>query len=328
MKPFNILLLLIVIVFTSCGKTESTVVGKNGQLSVEGTQLVNISGEPIVLRGMSYGWHIWWPQFWNADVVKTLRDDWHCTVIRAAMGVGPDSSYLDQPEWSKGLMKTVVDAAIDLGIYVIIDWHAHDAHKHPDEAREFFAEMAETYGNYPNVIYEIYNEPVRVSWDSVKVYSELVIESIRKYDPDNIILVGNPHWAQDVHVVADDPLTGYDNIMYTLHFYAATHKAWLRERGDYALKKGIPLFVSEYGICEASGQGSLDIEEWDSWMQWMEENRISWCKWSVADKDETCSVLIPGADASGKWEHSDLKESGVLTRDLLRKLNSGFFEPE
>ncbi len=296
-------------------------VAQHGQLAVEGTQLVDAQGEPIVLRGMSLGWHIWWPQYWNADVVRWLRDDFRCTVVRAAMGLGPEGGYQDDPDHALTLMREVVDASIDAGLYVIIDWHDHHAHQRTDLAREFFSEMAKQYGARPNVIYEIYNEPVDVEWATVKAYAEDVIAAIRKHDPDNVILVGSPHWDQDVHLAADDPIQGASNLMYTLHFYAATHKAELRQRGDYALQKGLPLFVSEYGGSEASGQGALDMEEWGAWMDWMESHRISWCKWSVSDKEETCSILVPGADPRGGWPQSALTASGLHTRELLRELN-------
>jgi endoglucanase len=296
-------------------------VQQHGQLAVRGTRLLDSSGEPIVLRGMSFGWHIWWPQFWNADVVDWMRDDFGCTVLRAAMGLGHEGGYEDDPERAVKLVKHVVDASIAAGIYVIIDWHDHNAHERTDLARDFFVDMARTYGSYPNVIYEIYNEPVEVDWATVKAYSEEVIGAIRAVDPDNIILIGSPHWDQDVHLAADDPITGVDNLMYTLHFYAATHKQELRRRGSYALEKGLALFVSEYGGTQASGNGPLDMDEWQAWIAWMESNGISWCKWAIADKDETCSILVPGADPKGRWPLSALKESGLHTRRLLRRLN-------
>jgi endoglucanase len=298
---------------------------KHGRLSVKGTQIVDARGEPIALAGMSFGWHNWWPQYWNADAVKWLRDDWKCTVLRAAMGVEPDSGYLRQPEFSRTLVKKVADACIQNGIYVIIDWHDHNAHNHPDAAVKFFTEMAGTYGKFPNVIYEIYNEPMEADWKTVKAYSEKVIAAIRAVDPDNLILVGSPHWDQDVHIAADNPISGFSNLLYTLHFYAGTHKAWLRERGDYALRKGIAIFVSEYGGCDASGDGPIDKNEWNLWMDWMDAKGISWCAWSVSDKRETCSVLQPGAAASGGWSKEDLKESGRIVRDLIRGVNAGKF---
>jgi endoglucanase len=293
----------------------------HGRLSVKGTQLVDAKGEPIVLRGMSFGWHNWWPQYWNEDVVRWMRDDWNCTVLRAAMGVEPNDGFLARPEASKALVKTVVDACIKDGLYVIIDWHDHAAERHLEQAKAFFAEMAQTYGRYPNVIYEIYNEPLAVPWDTVKSYSEQVIAAIREKDPNNVILVGCPHWDQDIHSVASGPIQGVTNVMYTVHFYAATHKESLRKRSDGALEKGVPIFVSEYGGCNSAGNGALDMDQWKAWVDWMEARKISWCCWSIADKDETCSVLVKGASPKGGWQAKDLKPSGQHARELLRTLN-------
>jgi len=181
--------------------------------------------------------------------------------------------------------------------------------------------MASTYGSHPNVIYEIFNEPDSETWPQVKNYSTQVIAAIRAIDPDNIILVGSPHWDQDVNLPAVDPINGYSNLMYTLHFYAATHKTALRQVAKDALNKGLPLFISESAGSEASGNGFLDNAEWNTWIKWAEQKKISWVTWSVSDKDETCSVLLPTASSTGNWKNKDLKESGIKTRALIRKYN-------
>lgn len=292
-------------------------VKEHGRLSVKGTNLVNEQGKVVIMRGVSYGWHNWWPRFYNEKSVQWLRDDWKCMVVRAAMGVGPQKSYLDQPEWSKKTIEAVVRGAIENNVYVIIDWHSHELRL--EESKAFFSDMAARYGAFPHVIYEIFNEPVRDSWADVKQYSIEVIKSIREHDPDNVILVGSPHWCQDVHLVADDPISGFDNLMYTMHFYAGTHRQFLRDRCNYALRKGIPLFVSESAGMEASGNGPIDDEEWKIWRDWMFENNISWITWSISDKNETCSMLLPQASSEGNWKESDLKESGKKTRSLLRE---------
>jgi len=236
------------------------------------------------------------------------------------MGIEPAKGYLKDSADSKEKIEAVINGAIDAGIYAIIDWHSHNIQT--KEAKGFFTEMATKYGKYPNVIYEIFNEPDQESWKEVKAYSEEVIAAIRAVDPDNVILVGNPHWDQDVHLVADDPLQHQTNIMYTLHFYAATHKDELRKRGDYALRKGIPIFISESAGMEASGNGALNDEEWQRWIDWAERNKISWITWSVSDKDETCSVLKKTAASTGEWKEEDLKASGIRARELIRKYNS------
>ena len=312
-----IISLTLILILTSIVSINAQPVKEHGKLSVEGTQLVNQNGDPVVLRGVSYGWHNWWPRFYNASTVKWFRDDWGATVVRAAMGVDPDRGYLKSRDWSLEKIEAVIEAAIENNVYVIIDWHSHKVHT--NEAKEFFTRMAKKYGHHPHVIYEIFNEPERIAWEPVKQYSIEVMKAIREIDPDNIILVGSPHWCQDLHIVADDPIEGFSNIMYTLHFYAATHKQFLRDRGDYALSKGIPIFVSECAGMEATGDGPINHEEWQTWLNWMEANKLSWVTWSIADKNETCSMLLPSASSEGGWKEEDMKEWGIMTRKNLRK---------
>lgn len=199
-------------------------------------------------------------------------------------------------------------------MYVIIDWHSHGIHT--EDAVAFFKEMALRYKGIPNVIYEIFNEPVDNSWEEVKAYAEEVIDCIRSIDSEALILVGSPHWDQDIHLAADNPLADARNVMYTLHFYAASHKEFLRERAEYALKKGLPIFVSECAGMEASGDGKIDKEEWNRWLAWMNKHSISWAAWSVSDKDETCSMFYPTSPDSG-WADDDIKEWGLIVKNSL-----------
>ncbi|MCK9206056.1 MAG: cellulase family glycosylhydrolase [Salinivirgaceae bacterium] len=295
---------------------------QHGRLNVQGTQLVDSAGKPIILRGMSFGWHNWWPRFYNTDAVAWLADDWKVTAVRAAMGIEPTGGYLTDSVLAVTKIKAVIEGAIEQGIYVIIDWHSHNINL--TEAKAFFKYMAETYGHTPNVIYEIFNEPDEESWAEVKAYSIEIIETIRAIDPDNIILVGSPNWDQDLNVVADDPITGYSNLMYTMHFYAGTHGQWLRDRCDYALGKGIPIMVSESAGTEASGDGTINYTEWNAFIQWMEQNQISWFCWSIADKDESSAVLNTTASSTGNWSEADLKQSGKDCRNLFRKYHYNY----
>ena len=270
--------------------------------------------------GTTAGWHNIWPRFYNKKVVRTLKNDWNATVVRAAMGVTTvEDNYLDNPSFALECVEKVVKAAIKEDIYVIIDWHAHEMHT--KEAKAFFAQMAQKYGKYPHVIYELYNEPVEDSWESLKQYASEIITEIRKYDPDNIILMGCPHWDQDVHVVAESPLRGFSNIMYTLHYYASTHKEYLRDRMEDAVKRGIPIFVSESGVTEASGNGVIDPESQQLWLDRMEKLKISWLCWSLSDKDESCSMLLPRATATGPWPEDVIKRSGKMVREYLKRYN-------
>lgn len=311
-------LILLLVGFQSFSQT----VSHHGQLQVVGTQLQNAKGEDLTLRGASFGWHSFWPRFYNKGAVSWLATDFKATVVRAAMGIETgNGTYIQDPKFATQTIEAVIDGAIAADVYVIVDWHSHNINL--KEAREFFDYISKKYGNKPHVIYEIFNEPDEETWPEVKAYSEEIIKVIRRNDPDNIILVGCPKWDQAIDLPAADPILGQTNLMYTMHFYAATHKKWLRDRTDAAIAKGLPVFVSESAGMEATGDGPLDPAEWKAFIDWMESRKISWVVWSVSDKDETCSMLQKSAASDGHWKTSDLKQSGVMLRDLLRKYHSG-----
>lgn len=293
-----------------------------GQLRVSGRYLVDKNGTPVVLRGMSLFWSQWGYKYWNSSVINWVATDWKVSVIRAAMGV-EEGGYLSNPTYHKDLVKTVVDACINAGLYVIIDWHDHNAPAHQTEAINFFREMAQTYGSYPNVIYEIFNEPdTDDTWSGIKSYAQAVISAIRQYDPDNVILVGTPNWCQDVDVASQSPLTGVTNVMYTLHFYAASHGSYYRQKAQTAINNGLPIFVSEFGTCEYTGDGAYNFTETDTWINFLEQNKISWVNWSLNDKAESASALVPNASTSGGWSESQLTESGKYVRNKIRAYNN------
>ncbi|MFP4680878.1 MAG: cellulase family glycosylhydrolase, partial [Chitinispirillaceae bacterium] len=307
-----------------------TPVSRHGQLSVQGNQVVDAQDNPAQLRGMSLFWSQWGENYWNSNVIDWLVDDFKISLIRAPMGVETsnteDPAYLQDPNTNKDLVETIVQAAIANDIYVIIDWHDHNAHQHLDEAKAFFGEMSEKYGNHPNIIYEIFNEPTDVSWSGVvKPYAEEVISTIRANDQENLIIVGTPNWCQDVDIAAGDQINA-DNIVYSLHYYAASHKGSLRSKAESALSSGAALFVSEFGTCEYTGDGYVDEAESDTWFSFLDQHNISWANWSVHDKAESASILQGGASTSGGWSESDLTQSGKYIRNILRSYASS--EPE
>lgn len=294
-----------------------TPVERHGALRVDGPKLVDSGGQPVILRGQGFGWDNWWPQYYNADVVNWLRDDWCVDMVRPAMGIEPDGAYLANPDASRARIEAVVEAAIAKGVYVIIDWHAHELHQ--TEAVAFFSAMAQAYGEHPNVIYEVFNEPDMETWPEVKAYAEAVGAAIREHDPDNLIIVGSPEWDQRIDLVAADPITQLSNVLYSVHFYAATHTGWLRDRTKEAITAGVPVIVSESSGSEAAGTGANNYDEWQAWFDFMDENGISWIDYSVSDKaGETISVLEPGAAATGGWDEAQLTETGQYVREVLR----------
>ena len=288
------------------------------RLQVVGSQLCDESGSPVMLRGISLGWHNLWPRFYNKGAVKWLAKEWHADVIRAAVGASSvDDNYLENPEFALQCVTPVIEAAIKNKVYVIIDWHSHEMHT--AQAKSFFSQMAKKYGKHPNIIYELYNEPVNDSWQDLKQYATEIITEIRRYDPDNLILMGCPHWDQDIDLVAASPLEGVSNVMYTVHFYAATHKDYLRDKMRKAVEGGLPVFVSECAGMEASGDGPLDANEWQKWVDTMEQLRISYVCWSLSDKNETCSMLLPSDKSCGDWTDDLIKHWSNMAREKKKK---------
>ena len=303
----------------------TTPVSQHGQLSVKNGQLVDKSGKGYQLRGMSTHGLTWFPEFVNESAFKTLRDDWNTNVVRLAMYVdewGNGQCYMGNKSGSLELLEKGVDICIKLDMYVIIDWHVlnpGDPSKYTNEAKSFFETVSKRYAKYPNARSRCETCLFAgASWSgNIKPYAEKIIPVIRKNAPNSVIIVGTPTWSQEIDKPLSDPLS-YKNVMYAFHFYAATH-AGLRSNVENCVAQGLPVFVSEFGTCDASGGGANDFNETQKWLSYFDKQGISYCNWSICNKDETCSVLRPGTSANGNWSESDLTENGKWMRNWLKK---------
>ncbi len=305
---------------TSSGMDGS--VSANGQLKVIGTKLSNADGNPITLRGVSTHGIAWFPDFATKSFMQTLRDEWGASIFRIAMySFEGNDSYVNNPSWNKSKVCELIDAAIELDMYVIVDWHIladSNPQTYQKQAAEFFTYIASTYQKVPNILYEICNEPNGgTSWSgNIKPYANTIIPIIREYSPEAVIIVGTPTWSQDVDAAAVDPLS-FDNVMYSLHFYAGTHKSWLRDKADIALSKGLALFATEWGTTDASGNGAVDKTSTDEWLTYLEKNGISWCNWSLCNKSESSALLLASAKSNGTMPDSSLSESGKYIKEKM-----------
>jgi aryl-phospho-beta-D-glucosidase BglC (GH1 family) len=303
---------------------EPTAVELNGHLKVEGSQLVNEAGEPIQLKGVSSMWLNWESQAYaeNARALRWMRNNWKLTVIRAAMGVEPPGAYLELPEIAKQQVYDVVDHAIEAGVYVIVDFHAHKAYEHTDDAVAFFSEIAAKYSGSPNVIYEPFNEPIEIGWAALKKYHEKVVEAIREQDAEAPIVLGTPNYSQNVDIAATDPVMPNYNLLYTLHYYACTHQDSLRRQGEIALSKGIALFVTEWGATHADGgrDGIVCLEQAQAWDDWLKARKISWTAWKLdgCEPDSSC-LLVPGAPVDGGWTDEYLHGHAKFVRGRMQQ---------
>lgn len=300
-------------------KVSQTPFEKHGKLHVDGINIKDKNDEIVQLQGISTHSISAFGQYVNKETFKELRDNWHINVIRLAMYTDKNDGY------TKGLHSKVIEAtkqASELGIYVIIDWHIlmdFDPNFNKENAKVFFKEMSEEFKNYENVIYEICNEPNSgVKWSSsIKPYAEEIIPIIRANDKDGIIIVGTPQWSQDVDIVAEDRLADTHNIMYTLHFYADTHKEKLREKLQIAIAKDLPIFVTEFGISDASGNGNINENEGNIWIDLLNKNNISWVCWNLSNKDESSALINSNCNKISGFEDSDLSGEGKWLKGKL-----------
>lgn len=290
----------------------------HGRLSVKGTKIVDSSGKTVQLKGVSTHGLAWYPEYVSKEAFKSLRDQWGANTVRLAMYTAEYNGYCTGSAANKKQLKAVIDkgvkAATDLGMYVIIDWHIlsdGNPNRYKSQSISFFKEMAKKYKSKKNVIYEICNEPNGgTSWSQVKSYATSVIKEIRAIDKNAIIIVGTPTWSQDVDQAAKSKITGYKNIMYSFHFYANTHKAAMRSKLEAALKKGLPVFVTEFGISEASGNGSVSTYQGDQWIKLLNSYKVGYICWNFSNKNESSALIRSSCKKLSNWKETDLTASG------------------
>lgn len=288
----------------------ATPVEKWGRLSVKGTNIVNAKGKKVQLKGVSTHGIAWFPQYVNKSCFKSFQK-MGANTIRIAFYSDPDAGY------SKDLYSKVeegIQYATELGMYVIIDWHIlsdGNPKTHQKQALSFFQYFAKKYGGQKNILYEICNEPNgNVTWEKqIRPYANKVIKKIRKYDKKNIIIVGTPTWSQDVDVVAKNPLK-QKNIVYTLHFYAATHTDGLRDKVKAAYKAGLPMLVTEFNITDASGNGGINKSSGKKWMKLLNQYKIGYVAWNVSNKNETSALIKSSCKKTGGFKKDNLSKTG------------------
>jgi endoglucanase len=301
---------------------EGTPVALHGQLSVLEGALVDQDGAPVQLKGVSTMWLNWEQSYASSkEGLRWMRDNWGLTVIRAAMGVEPTGAYMTNPTGMANNVRTVVHNAIELGVYVIIDWHDHHADTHRQLATDYFSAAAEEFGEFPNVLYETYNEPERVAWTEVlKPYHEAVNAVIRERDPDNLIIMGTPLWSQAVDQAANNPVLG-SNLLYTVHFYSCEHRDAQRAQALSARQRQLPIFVTEWGATRADGgtdpRGEVCVAEAQLWHDFMNEQGISWTAWKLDDCADLSCLFKPSAPRTGGWTDEWLNGHASFVRDRM-----------
>lgn len=297
-------------------------------LKVKGTQIVNAKGKPVQLKGVSTHGMSWYPEYVNQKAFTQMKKKWGINTVRLAVYTAEYNGYCTGDAKNRKTLEKKIDDGVKYatkaGLYVIIDWHIlsdGNPKTYQKQSLAFFKKMASKYKNYTNVIYEICNEPNGgTSWSTIKSYAKKVIKTIRTKDKNAIIIVGTPTWSQDVDIAAESPIKGYKNVMYTLHFYAGTHGEYLREKAQKALDKGLPLFVTEFGISDASGNGNLNKDEGSKWMKFLRKNKIAYVGWNLSNKSESSALLKSSCQKTSGFTNGNLTPWGKwLLKEFKKK---------
>ncbi|MFC3764387.1 cellulase family glycosylhydrolase [Tenggerimyces flavus] len=314
----------------SPGQPGATPVAANGQLRVCGTQLCNQNGTPIQLRGMSTHGLQWYRQCVNDSSLDALANDWQADIVRLSMYI-QEGGYDTNPRMFTDLMHQLIDQVSARGMYVIVDWHMldpGDPHANLEKAKTFFTEIAQRHKDKPNVLYEVANEPSGVSWSRIKSYHEQIVPVIRAQDPDAVVLLGTRAWSSlgvsdggNEQEVIDSPVNA-SNVMYTFHFYAASHGSEYRTALSRAADR-IPMFVTEFGTQEYTGDGPDDFNSSQQYLDLLAQKKISWTNWNYSDDERTGAAFTQGTCPNGPYAGtSRLKEAGSWVRDRIRTADS------
>lgn len=309
----------------------ATPVEANGQLSVCGVNLCNEQGTPVQLRGMSTHGTQWYSQCVTDGSLDTLAGDWGADVMRISTYVQEDG-YETDPEHFTALVNEYIDKLTERGMYAIVDWHQltpGDPNDNLELAKTFFTEVAQRNAGNDNVIYEVANEPNSgevpgsVPWQAIKSYHEQIIPVVRAQDPDAVVLLGTPGWSSlglsdgsDESEIVNNPVDA-SNVMYTFHFYAASHDQGYLDALSRAADQ-IPMFITEFGSQNSAGEGANDFAMTQRYLDLAAEKKISWTNWNFSDDERSGAVFTEGSCDSGSFGTENLKEAGLWIRDQIR----------
>ena len=286
-------------------------------LHVEKGKLKDANGDSVQLRGFSTHGLTWFPQYVNANAFSAIKEAGG-NVVRAAMYTDTNDGYVAKPEQNLLLVRQAVENAIALDMYVIVDWHIlsdGDPNTHLTQAITFFDAVASAYGDTPNIIYEVCNEPNGTGWEEVSAYAYSIIPVIRQYAPNAVILIGTPGFSSQIRSATEMPVEA-ENLMYAFHYYAGEHYSYdaLKE----AVEKDTPVFVSEWGVGTSAQTGEPAVSEGREFAEWMNKKGISWCAWSLCNKDEVYSALKPDCYKWGGFTAEDFTEGGAMLFEELK----------
>jgi hypothetical protein len=278
------------------------------RLNIDGHRLTR-NGQDVILRGVAMGDPMLARQDRPLSDYRFLVEEWGVNTVRISVHPG---LWRREPEAVLRALKAEIGAARQQSALVIVDWHAigwpgQSAFVPPPEwnlpsniydcdlalAREFWLQISLEFGRDEGVVFELWNEPVRLpvavgtrwargeDWRELRpIYEELVRE-LRAHAP-NLVLLSGGHWASDLTGIAEQPLSD-PRTAYSWHVYPGTaggDKAKMEVLLD-GLSKVRPVVVTEWGfgggephlIGDAQGFGETFARDF------LARHKLHWTAW-------------------------------------------------
>ena len=273
-------------------------------LHTQGNKLLNSQNTVVVLHGVDLPSLEWTNR--GDHVRRSLRAavmQWHCQIIRIPTSV--NRWFGNAPGQSRGgrVYRHILDQLIRYAarhhVYVVLDLHWNDMdrrfadlgqHRMPDHSCVlYWRSAARRYMDYPNVFYDLYNEPHGVSWitwrdggictgetkTTVVTYRAVgmqrLYDVVRNAGAANIVIIGGTNWAYDDFGVTHGYAIAGKNIVYDCHVYPG--KSRWKHNFELAAKK-VPMIFDEFG-----GTG-LQLAFGRKVIAFAAAHHISWCAWS------------------------------------------------
>jgi hypothetical protein len=241
---------------TSTSATPTATFNTTGILHVEGTQLIDAAGHPVLLRGAQIESPFNYMKSWeqgkqpsatlNSNVFGVMVHDWKMNVLRL-----PTSNwiYTKYPTDYLNKLDQVVQQANAAGLYVVLDLHdtvqggspySKDATLPKTEDLAYWKIIAAHFKNNPMVLFDVYNEPKYQDWDSwlhgggtvdgaTVVGMQDLVDAIRSVGARQVIVLEPGSAGKGVPGVDAAEEGGWTtmgnhtindpNIMYSLHVY-------------------------------------------------------------------------------------------------------------
>ena len=307
----------------------------HGALTVsDGGTLTDVFGHNFTLNGISIDTENLNSTYLTQETFVTLKDELKVNMVRIPVWLNGTGGYCTGDDMTRAIIRSNVYAALNAAIYqdmyVILEWNLaeeQDLLKYRNEALAFFEDIATAYRAFPNIIYEIGSgkDTEDCSWEDMLPFETELIDCIRYYSPDCVVIVGLPDGGQGIYEASEN-LIQRDNLLYgyTMDPMDLYEEANL----EMALAdEELPLFVTGYSPLDEDGE--LLWQTSDTFLGLLNYYEISRCYSQLSSADADNSLLQSWFTGADSWNADAYTPSGNWFKAVMNgELAISEFSPD